>query len=515
MFPRRFVESIVEVHRRDRAFLPTAVVFGLLLLLVQWAGGAWSAEFDGYPDESAQFVTGRMLWEYVHKLPAGNPIAWAGQYYLHYPKVAAGHWPPAYHIAEAGWSLLFGSSRVSAMWLQWFFGAAVLMCLFRIARRRMPLAVIYGILLLTVATPVFQQGLEETMSELCCMLFSILFMQGVIKMLEFPGSFSVWSLLLPFAAAALTKGTAVCLLPVPGLAVLLSGRGWHWHISRWQVAATACVLAICILWFAFTIDIVYWAGMTTSIPWPIFSLVGLLGWGFLGISFFGCSRDPLPVAAASMVVSAVLVSLGLRAMNEPRHWIIVLAPVLLLAGLAVTRFRPPISGALMIAGILFFPWHWFRQSPNGYGELLRQIKLPARMLVSSARASGEGAWIAEVALAERYPASLVVRGSKVIAESGWNGENYRLKLHSPSEVTRRLDELAIEIVVLDAPSIHSPPDHELLKRTLEKDSAWQVCCAARNQLAYRRVKPPAYPRQPLVLEAGGRYFSERLSSAPR
>src|SRR5947207_10152479 len=110
------------IHRRDHVFFPAIAVIALALVTIQWAGGAWNAEFDGDPDESAQFVSGRMIWEYLTSFPRENPVAWAKQYYLHYPKVAIGHWPPGYHLAEAVWPLIFGSSRRSAMGLQWFTG---------------------------------------------------------------------------------------------------------------------------------------------------------------------------------------------------------------------------------------------------------------------------------------------------------------------------------------------------------------------------------------------------------
>ena len=112
---RSIAANTVALHRRDRALFPVVLVLGLILAFLQWTGGAWDAELNGYPDEAAQFVTGRMVWGFLHKLPAGNPFAWASHYYIHYPAVAMGHWPPGYHTAEALWSLPFGSSRISAM----------------------------------------------------------------------------------------------------------------------------------------------------------------------------------------------------------------------------------------------------------------------------------------------------------------------------------------------------------------------------------------------------------------
>jgi hypothetical protein len=131
------------------------------------------------------------------------------------------------------------------------------------------------------------------------------------------------------------------------------------------------------------------------------------------------------------------------------------------------------------------------------------------MMVSSGR-GGEGAWIAVVAATERYPASFVVRASKALARSGWNGENYALQIKDPSGAAKRLDELALDLVVLDAPLADMPPHHELLRLAVADTPAWRKCGSAGNLMAYCRVEAPRFPRIPLVVEAGGRRFEERL-----
>ena len=513
--PRLIAGAIAGIHRRDRLFFFAVAAIGLVLVSLQWAGGAWKAEFDGYPDESGQFVTGRMIWEYLSALPRENPISWAGQFYLHYPRVGLGHWPPGYHLAEAFWSLIFGSSRISAMGLQWFIGLAALTGLYALARPRLPLAVTAGIVLFAIATPVFQSGLEQTMSDLCCLLGSVVFMHAVLRMLKRPDPIAVCLVLATLFAAALAKGTAVCLVPVPIVALLANGQRLRVR-SVWPIAAALAVMAMCLAWYLSTSNILYWGGVSASMPWPVDQIGGLAGWGFVVLAALGLRREPLPILAGSMVVCAILVSFAVRAMNEPRHWIIVLPAILVLAGYAVTRLRWPVAALLLAAAVALFPWLWYRQAPSGYCDLVRQLHLPARMLVSSARgANGEGAWIAEVSVAERYPASLVARASKVLAESDWNGKHYKLQVQTPSAVARRLDELAIDVVVLDAPSAQEPPHHVLLGLAVTGNSAWSHCGSAQHLIAYCRALPPAFPRKPLVVDAGGWHLEERVvPSAP-
>ena len=38
-------------------------------------------------------------------------MAFAENYYLHYPEVAMGHWPPGFYLLQAVWTLLFPTQR--------------------------------------------------------------------------------------------------------------------------------------------------------------------------------------------------------------------------------------------------------------------------------------------------------------------------------------------------------------------------------------------------------------------
>ena len=493
-----------------KSIVPAAVI-GILLLALQTAGGAWNAEFDGYPDEAAQFVTGRMIWEYVSDLPSGSPIEWAEQYYLHYPKVGLGHWPPAYHVAEALWSFVFGSSRVSAIWLQWILGLASLTGLYAIARPRFPTAVTWAIVLFAMASPVFQQGLEQTMAELSCLLCSILFILASLQLFKHSDYLTNAAVAAVIVVAIAVKGTGVCLIGVPFLILSVAGQRTPWRIW-WFLTATAGVLIILVFWLKGGNSIAYWSGMKTSFIWPVAALGGLLGWGFAGLAIFGLRRDPLAIVAACIILSSIVTSFALRAMNEPRHWIMVLPPLLLLAGYAVSTLPRWLAALLAGMAILLFPWRFYHQTPAGYADLIRQLHLPSRVLVSSGRgAIGEGGWVAEMSIAERYPASFVVRASKLLSESGWNGEHYLLLAPDTKAVEKILDEVAIDVVVLEAPRANFPTHHVLLASAMATSPSWKACGQTNNILAWCRIQPPRFLRKPLVMKFGGWLATEKFS----
>jgi len=496
-------------HYRDRWLWPAVSIIGLVLLAMQISGGAFEAEFTADPDEAAHFVSGLMVYDYLAALPRENPIVWAGQYYLHYPKVAIGHWPPGYHLMEGVWWIFLGPSRMTAMLLQWLIGVVALTMLYRLSRSAFSLPITAAIVVLTIAAPVFQQSLEQAMADLCCLLWSVLLMHAVVRLVERQDRMALFLVVLWLLAAALTKGTAVCLAPVPVVALLASGRRIRIP-RRWLVAGAACLLGPAAWYFSMG-GVQAWGGMSLDLPWPGGLIGRLAGWGFLALAVFGLRRKPLALVAGSVIVSTLGVSFIVRAMREERHWIIALPAILVLSGFAMSRFRRPwVAACLVLPALALFPFARYRQSRYGYGDLVPQLARPSRMLVSSAD-FGEGPWIAVCALAERRPASFVVRASKVLAESGWNGEGYRLLTLTQDAVSRRLDELSLDIVILHTPANEKPPPHHtLLQNTISSSPAWTPCGSAHDLLAYCRVRAPGVPRQPLRLRVHGWDFEERI-----
>jgi hypothetical protein len=165
---------------------------------------------------------------------------------------------------------------------------------------------------------------------------------------------------------------------------------------------------------------------------------------------------------------------------------------------------------VLLAAVAFFPFDWYRQSPSGYRELAGQLARPSRMLVSSA-GLGEGPWIAVSSLAEPRPSSFIMRASKVLAQSDWNGNRYRLLTSTQDAVSRRLDELAVDTVILHSPASEKPwPHHALLRDMIAVSPAWRPCASAQDLLAYCRTMAPQAPRQPLRLKANGWNFEERI-----
>src|ERR1039457_5438067 len=65
----------------------------------------------GNPDESAHYITGLMIRDYIASCQFTSPMTYAENYYAPYPKPAFGMWPPFFLITEALWTLIFSPGK--------------------------------------------------------------------------------------------------------------------------------------------------------------------------------------------------------------------------------------------------------------------------------------------------------------------------------------------------------------------------------------------------------------------
>src|SRR5262249_53137559 len=137
------VESTGRQHRPRSGVAFAAVQLTLyfaLAVILQSASGAYRDDFSGYNDEPSHYTTALMVRDYF---AAGFPhgaMRFAENFYVHYPKMALGHWPPAAYIVFGIWMILFGGGRIPALLLLALFTAVSALLLFLAARRVLSLA---------------------------------------------------------------------------------------------------------------------------------------------------------------------------------------------------------------------------------------------------------------------------------------------------------------------------------------------------------------------------------------
>jgi len=487
----------------ERAAPALAAGAFLLAVALQVRGGAYQSEFGSHPDESAHYVTGVMVREYVATWPPQPPLRFAQDYYDHYPKVAIGHWPPAFYALQAAWTLVFSPSHVSVLLLMAALSATLATVIFLALRREVGALVAAPTALLFLCLPLVQKATGMVMGEIPLALFCFGFALALGRFLDRGRAQDALVSALFAAAAILTKGNAFALALAAPLALVLTRR--FERLKRPALwAAAALVVALCAPWYVVTAPL---AAEKTALVRPTLAYalaaarlytvqLALAGGAFLlllALVGLGATRPwtrtPRPTsgkwaAAAALVVAVWAFHCVVPSSREPRHMVLALPAFMMFvgAGLAAAARRlsrgaaHPRGWAVAVLGgaALLFLAHGFAipaKSWSGFAApvdvLLGWPDAPAVTLVVS-DARGEGMFISEMAQREPRPRRTVLRGSKVLARSGWDGQDYTLLHRTPSEVLAFLDG-RVDVVVLDTSGTAAGEGHlDVMTRTVRE-----------------------------------------------
>lgn len=492
--------------QRIRSITGLALVFLLLFSVVvvfQWASGAYAAEFGAYPDESAHYVTGLMVRDYVAALAPVPPMQFAEDYYLHYPKVAIGYWPPLFYVVQAAWTLVFSPSRWSVVVLMGLLTTLLASTVYLVMRREFSAqAGVTGALLL-ISLPLVQLHsaviMADTLAALLIFWATLCFGRYLeSEKWQDAAWFGVFA-----ALAILTKASGLMLALVPPVAMLLSRRlRLFSRASLW--IAPGIVLALCGPWYLLidhstrqfmrqTTGLGLTVGHFENQFPQLWRLTGAALLLLIVIGFLLRVVKPLVArqgvapswaAAAALVVSAIVFRSYVGAAYEARH-LIALVPVLLMflaagvewLGLNLPLARVAVRRRLLlvaaVAGILFVLETFTIPKKNTHGfaevaqDLLARNEFANSVFLVSSQGDGEGMFIAEVAMRERRPGHYILRGYKVLARSSWSGAYYRVLYGTPVEVVSYLESIPVGVLVMDLSAGRFPAGHHrLLKEML-------------------------------------------------
>jgi len=466
----------------------------LLTVLLQARSGAYGSEFGAHPDESAHYVTGVMVREYVAAFAPGSPLQFAQAYYDHYPKVAIGHWPPAFYVLQAAWTLPFSPARASVLLLMAALTAALATTLFLALREEVGGLLAAATAALLVGLPLVQKSSGMIMGEIQLALFCFWAVLAFGRFLDHGRALDAVLCGVAAAAAILTKGNAFALAGAMPVALALTRR-WARLARRALWASAALAAALCAPWYVVTARMTaenFAAGRPTAdyalaaarLYTPELALAGGLGLSLLAAVGFGATvlspwmRRPVPgkwAAAAALVLATWAFHCVVPSSREPRHMAMAMPGLMMFvaAGMGVAARwasrRGPHPGrwrvAVVVAAVLVFLGDGFAVPAKSWSG----FSAPAALLLGSPSGApsmtlivsdvrGEGMFISEMARREPRPRRRVLRGSKVLAQSGWNGEGYRLLHRNPPEVLAFLDS-GVEVVVLDRSGVTAGEHH--------------------------------------------------------
>lgn len=434
-------------------------------------------------DESAHYLNAYFIAQYLTQWFGMNPMAAAQEFYLHYPKLSIGHWPPLYHATVGAIFTVIKPTVAVAMTLNVLLSTLpVLFVAWTVHRFVGPLAAVaaaawYGTLPLVMQAQLFLMNDQVVAAWVCAAALAW------VHYAARPDLRRALMLAALAAAGILTKGSGWLFVLVPPLHAVLTGRLGLLANWRTWVALAVGVLAL-LPWYVITFRITadswfFEPGLDYSRAAIVTYTVALLdNLGSLGVMLAGIGTvwawrgrrsQPalwsLVAACISLVVATLLFQSLVPASLEPRVMVPALPPLVLLAtlGLAAVarglRMLMQPAGARVaqaaLAALLLLPGYGFLAAETPKVDLrlaavasdITATTAPSIWLVDGS-AGAEGALIAEVATRDPSRAAHVVRSTQLLADSNWTGRLYRLKAEAAGAVAQSLHRLGVRGVVV-------------------------------------------------------------------
>lgn len=458
-------------------FMLAAGIFALLFAIsaaLQQDRTAW----NGYVmhDETAHIVTGLMAHDYLKDPNPANPLRFAEKYYLHYPKVAIGQWPPGFYAVQAAWTYVFGASKLTLQLLMAFLCAAIGTIIFVQLRAHTGFFVALLSAAVFVVMPIVMCMSASVMTEIPITLFSLIAAVCFAKYIDTEQArwslgFGIWA-----GFALLTKGSAISLALVPPLALLLHGGKWHLLRRPGLWASALVVIAMCLPWYLYAARIqdvrTTWASgfgvdyviQSSQYYFPrVFSIAGA---AITILAVFGaCARRLRHEARATwasllaLVFAVVIAHLLIPSGTDYRHMTVLAAPLAILFGYGIVwfdEFRRGWGLVAAVAACVLFAFLDFKSVPKdvrGYDILAQDLamdpELEGAVFLIVGDSTGESALTAELALQQRGFRNVILRGSKVLAHETWTGDQHVELFHTPEDLLEFLLAIPVAVIVRD------------------------------------------------------------------
>ena len=453
-----------------------AVLVGALAV---WLAKSYQSGFSG-ADEPSHFLNGYFVADYLAHHFGGNPMRAAADFYIHYPKISIGHWPPGYYGVLGLLFLVLPPTLPVIFAVNVMFSAlpalGVAAALSMLAGRRAALA---GALVYALA-PLVLEGHVMFMADqpltACLVAATGVWVAFSVR----PGWDKALAFALLAALAVLIKGNGWLVVFIPVFHILLTAN-WKLLLSVRLYVAAALAAAIVVPWYMLTAKIAadgfnYQAGLPYATKALLFNLRalgqnltpvgGLLALYAIMAEFRARQSDPVRWTIVSAVISLLLATLLLqslvpvdiveRYMAPALPAVVVLAVLGALRLLARLRADSPASAPALaaLAVIMAVPgmMHLARRAPKAdMGVAAVTDRLAAGqpgLTVIDGSASAEGCFIADMAVHDRGLHGFVVRASRLLADSNFMGTTYSLKYRDTADVLAALHRLGVQHVVL-------------------------------------------------------------------
>lgn len=479
------------------------LLFTALCAGVQLWTGVYGVERSLTGDESSHFVNALLVLDWLREAPLSNPLRFAEQYYLHFPRVTIGHWPPLFYAVQAAVFAIAGRSSAAALGFQaLIFGLA---CAWpaSLVQRRLGWAAGLAAGLFVLASPHLLFLLDSVMVDT---LLGVLILAAALCWARFAETRRLgWAVLFAAvsSAAILTKGNGFALALLPPLYVaitrdarpLLDWRAWFaailvavavlpWYVLTWHMTADGFNYRLGWDYTSHALP-VYAAGIVETI-----GALGLVGFAVCAWRLVRQGRAVQDHTVAALVAAALalfLFQLVAPADVMPRYLVALVpsAAVPVAVGLAalvglIPLRRPAAAGAataaLLLAGAaaIFVPPHL---SPYGMPALAGHIMRAEgsnRFVLVAGSTRAEGTLIATFAEQDPARTHYVLRATQMLAGGGFMAQGYATRFPDAAAVRQWLDQSGIGWLVLDVSDEAAVHAHNQQVVDAAASAGWQL-----------------------------------------
>jgi Dolichyl-phosphate-mannose-protein mannosyltransferase len=229
-----------------------AVPLGMLLLAVL-ALFLTAPRQDNFwwTDTPAHAMNGALIRDYLLNSQFTSPIKFATNYYLHYPALTIGLYPPVFYLVEAAVYLVVGVSHFAAQLTVTLFTAILAYSLYRMFRTAFSPPAAGGAALFVLSTPVILLWSRQIMLDVPSLALLVAATAVFLRFLEEGSARWLYASVLLLCVAVYTKQFAVFAV-VPFAVSLIFERGWAVLRQRSTWCAAALGFTLLFLLAAFT-----------------------------------------------------------------------------------------------------------------------------------------------------------------------------------------------------------------------------------------------------------------------
>lgn len=343
----------------------------LAVALIGFATAPLHGEY-WWSDAPRHALNGAFILDLIRDRPFGDPVGYAYAYYLRYPALTILFYPPLLYVVIAAAFAAFGISALVAQAVVAVFHFVLLVGIFLLARRWLRAPYALGAALIAGAGPELLIWSRQVMLDVPAYALLVVATVLFVRWLE-----QGRALLLYFCSATLLAAIYikfnVGLIVIPYAIALLAARGWRGVLDRhiWINAALAIVAlvpaAVMLVKFGSgNIDSVV-GSQTTDLPraslkaWTFYleALPFQLGWPALVLvplgAVFALRARSIPAEHRLLIASWWIIGylvFSVIALREPRHSLITLAPLGILAMFAIQHVETRIGRLAPIVAIV-------------------------------------------------------------------------------------------------------------------------------------------------------------------